>query len=612
MKKTTLLLLLYLFYVPLVFAQVTQETVLQKIDKTLTFYESKKDSIRIMAEEIRKDANSIGLKKEASYYYRFMGFYYEYDGKIDEAVKSYLNYLKLAEDNGFIDEKYQAIGDIVNVYISTEQNAKAKKLLLKGIAEGPKEKANPRRLSTYYSNLGVVYRKENQYDSAFYCYSQALALKKEVKDSVGIANVNINLATLLIKQGKYSLAKPYVDRNIEFHQKINSEEDLWYDYANMSEIYLKLNQREKAEWYVNENIRIARKIESKSKEQTSLGDLSDLYRHFGDYKKAYEYYAKYDSLGKTIVTDETNKTIAELQEKYEADKREQQNKLLSAEVDKQKQRNLNIILMSIGIALIGLIGGYGWWNNRRKNQLLTTQNEKIQKQNVRLAELNSDKNELISIVSHDLGSPFSSIKLWSSVLTKPNASAEDKTEAAETIGLMADNGLHLIRNVLNVEKAETNQHQINLESFDLVKFTEAVVHDFGPAAKGKNITVHLLGKPSTINILSDKYLISRILENLISNALKYSEKDKNIWIEVSEQDATIQLRLKDEGVGIATDELKNLFSKYSKVSSKPTADEDSTGLGLSITKRIVDELGGKITCKSELGIGSTFEVSLPK
>lgn len=612
MKKTKLLLLFSLLSVDFVFAQITQESVLQKIDKALTFYESKKDSIKIMAEEIRNDANSIGLKKEASYYYRFMGFYYEYDGKIDEAVKSYLTYLKTAEDNGFIDEKYQAIGDIVNVYISTEQNDKAKKLLLKGIKEGPKEKANPRRLSTYYTNLGVVYRRQNQYDSAFYCYSQALALKKEVKDSVGIANVNINLATLLIKQGKYSLAKPYVDRNIEFHKKTKSEEDLWYDYANMSEIYLELNQREKAEWYVNENIRIARKIESKSKEQISLGNLSDLYRHFGDYKKAYEFYAKYDSLGKTIITDETNKTIAELQEKYEADKREQQNKLLSAEVDKQKQRNLNIILMSIGIALIGLIGGYGWWNNRRKNQLLTSKNEQIQKQNVRLSELNSDKNELISIVSHDLGSPFTSIKLWSSMLTKPNVSEEDKTEAVETIGLMADNGLRLIRNVLNVEKAETNQHQVNLESFDLVKFAEAIVHDFGPAAKGKNIKVHLHGEPSSINILSDKYLINRILENLISNALKYSEKDKNVWIEILEQEKNIQFKVQDEGVGIAVDEQKSLFSKYSKVSSKPTADEDSTGLGLSITKRIVDELGGKITCKSELGVGSTFEVILPK
>jgi signal transduction histidine kinase len=612
MKKTKLLLLFYFLSVHLAFSQITQESVLKKIDKTLNFYESKKDSIKIMAEEIRHDANSIGLKKEASYYYRFMGFYYEYDGKIDEAAKSYLTYLKVAEENGFIDEKYQAIGDIVNVYISTEQNGKAKKLLLKGIAEGPKEKANPRRLSTYYSNLGVVYRKENKYDSAFYCYSQALALKKEIKDSVGIANVNINLATLLIKQGKYALAKPYVDRNIAFHKKTKSEEDLWYDYANMSEIYLKLNQRKEAEWYVNENVRLAQKTGSKSKEQTSIGDLSDLYRHFGDYKKAYEYYAKYDSLGKTIITDETNKTIAELQEKYEADKREQQNKLLSAEVDNQKQQKLNVILLSIGIALIGLVGGYGWWNNRRKNQLLTSQNDKIQKQNVRLAELNSDKNELISIVSHDLGSPFSSIKLWSSLLGKPNVTEADKSEAVQTIGLMADNGLRLIRNVLSVEKAETNQHQFNLESFDLVKYAETVVHDFGPAAKGKNINIHLYGNPSSITFLSDKYLINRILENLISNALKYSEKDKNIWIELIEQEKNIRLSVKDEGVGIAAEELKSLFAKYSKVSSKPTADEDSTGLGLSITKRIVDELGGKISCKSELGVGSTFDVILPK
>ena len=245
--------------------QVTQRSILAKIDKVLTFYESKKDSIKLLAEQIREEAKSIGLKREELYYYRFMGFYYEYDGKMNRAVKSYLTYLKEAEKYQFFDEKYQAIGDLANVYIATEQNEKAKILFLKGISEGQKEKANPRRLSTYLTNLGVIYRQESKLDSAFYCYSKALDLKKSINDSVGVANVYINIATLLIKQQKYSQAKPYIEQNIVFHKAIQSDEDLWYDYGNMSEIHLKLNQRKEAEEYVNKCLIIYKKTNSKTK-----------------------------------------------------------------------------------------------------------------------------------------------------------------------------------------------------------------------------------------------------------------------------------------------------------------------------------------------------------
>jgi signal transduction histidine kinase len=113
-------------------------------------------------------------------------------------------------------------------------------------------------------------------------------------------------------------------------------------------------------------------------------------------------------------------------------------------------------------------------------------------------------------------------------------------------------------------------------------------------------------------IISDKNLLSRIFENLLSNAIKFTPAGKNVWLSVAEENDAIRIQVKDEGIGIAKDELHRLFSKYSKLSSTTTDGEKSTGLGLSIVKRIVDELNGSVYCESENGKGSLFTVVLKK
>ena len=103
-----------------------------------------------------------------------------------------------------------------------------------------------------------------------------------------------------------------------------------------------------------------------------------------------------------------------------------------------------------------------------------------------------------------------------------------------------------------------------------------------------------------------------MLGNLLSNAIKYTSAGRNVYIGISEEKEAVSIRIRDEGVGIQPDELPHLFSKYSKISSRPTAGEPSTGLGLAIVKRICEELNGQISCESTPGKGSVFTVILKK
>lgn len=112
-------------------------------------------------------------------------------------------------------------------------------------------------------------------------------------------------------------------------------------------------------------------------------------------------------------------------------------------------------------------------------------------------------------------------------------------------------------------------------------------------------------------IYNDPNLIGQVLDNIISNAIKYSEKGKRIWISSNETPDKVLLSIRDEGQGISENEIGKIFQKFAKVSSKPTDGESSTGLGLSIAKHLMNACGGKVTCESKLGIGTTFTIELP-
>ena len=103
-----------------------------------------------------------------------------------------------------------------------------------------------------------------------------------------------------------------------------------------------------------------------------------------------------------------------------------------------------------------------------------------------------------------------------------------------------------------------------------------------------------------------------MLENLVSNAIKYSPSDRFVWITLLDEENEVHINIRDEGMGINKEELPLLFSKYGKISTQPNAGETSTGPGLSIVKRIADELNDRILCESERGIGSWFTIILRK
>ena len=216
-------------------------------------------------------------------------------------------------------------------------------------------------------------------------------------------------------------------------------------------------------------------------------------------------------------------------------------------------------------------------------------------------------------MSHDLNAPIVNIQLWSKILAqKIDVANDSQVKALGYIQESAAYGYGLIQNILNVEKAETGHHKIQLEETRLQHLLDEIKNDFTQAAEKKQINLHLQVEPTSCILLTDKILLKRILENLVSNALKFSNPLTNVWVIVQQYSGITSFVIKDEGPGISKEDQQQLFSKYKRLGNLPTANEPTTGLGLHIVKRIVKELNGRIIVESTPGKGSDFKVIFGK
>jgi signal transduction histidine kinase len=203
--------------------------------------------------------------------------------------------------------------------------------------------------------------------------------------------------------------------------------------------------------------------------------------------------------------------------------------------------------------------------------------------------------------------------MWSQILLSDVSNfTADQKKALYRIQSSADNGELLIRDILYIEKEEIKHHTLNLEQLDVNAFLDDIVNMYQPQAQQKEISILYTAGNEPVILISDRHLISRICENLLSNAIKFTPRGKKVLVSLLDTTDEIHIKVEDEGVGIAKEDIPYLFSKYRKISSMPTEGEYSTGLGLSIVKRLVEELNGKILCESEPGKGSLFTVILQK
>ena len=233
----------------------------------------------------------------------------------------------------------------------------------------------------------------------------------------------------------------------------------------------------------------------------------------------------------------------------------------------------------------------------------------LEQRNKKLELLSQERLDNINAAAHDLRLPLSRNVSLSQLLQNTPLTKEQK-EIVEQLNLVNNEGLRLLKAVLESHSVEHEQNdfvEINLSQFINLR----IENNFKEQASNKNILIHTAIE-NDLEITTDPLSLGRIIDNLISNALKFSRNSTEIFIEVLSVDNTVYISVQDQGPGISEDELKKLFKKFGRLSSRPTSGESSIGLGLSIVKSLAEKLNGEITVRSVVGKGTEFTLRLDK
>lgn len=228
-----------------------------------------------------------------------------------------------------------------------------------------------------------------------------------------------------------------------------------------------------------------------------------------------------------------------------------------------------------------------------------------------IEEINREKQQIISIVSHDIKAPLNRIFALVQLLHMDESNlTADQHQYLDKVHQVVADGLGMIRNLVDYRDLEYRSIETHPEEIDITGLVKTAVRNYDSLAEKKSIQI-TLNADENVLLTTDGQCLGRVLDALLSNAIKFSKEGKHVWVRLKNGDDCIAITVKDEARGFTAEDKQRLFHKFQKLSAKPTSGESSTGLGLFIAKKMLDTIHGEIQCDTQEGIGSIFTVTLP-
>jgi two-component system sensor histidine kinase/response regulator len=230
----------------------------------------------------------------------------------------------------------------------------------------------------------------------------------------------------------------------------------------------------------------------------------------------------------------------------------------------------------------------------------------------RLKQLAEDKDELLGILAHDLKNYLGGINMSAELMSRQIERFKDEriTQLSDNMIRSSSSAMAFVKEFL-ANSATDHGFTLKPTAINLADVASGAVEQYQEAARRKKITIQTKFPAETVLALADTLALDQILDNLISNALKFSPPDKQIFLSVRAVNHHAECVIRDEGPGFTAEDKAKMFRRYGRLSARPTGGEPSTGLGLSIVRKLVVGMGGKLICESVPGNGAAFTVCLP-
>jgi signal transduction histidine kinase len=553
--------------------------------------------MRDLAEERGDDRMVMGITQN-------LGNTYGSLGDIPEAINSYLTSLELAEEAKDTLVIAVVLDNLASINEQAENYELAEEYLTRAL-ELNRKINNRRNQITNHMSFGILYKNWGKYDDAAENYSKVLEISDELDNIITEIQGLYNFGLLYDEMEEYDRAMEMFERSLEMSREYGIGIGAFYNQTGMANVYVDLGENEQAAEFFEESLVIAESVGAQDLIRETVNNLYGTYERMGDTLKAYPYLKRYSAMRDSLAETERENALAR-QEVVLGLRLERENRELAEAALMAEKRNFQITISLLGVLLVVLMVTVWFYLNKKE------MNKKLRSRTDELISVNKEKDKLLSVLSHDLRSPLSNIKGVVYLIRENALKGNDINTALDEIDAKLQSGINTLTNYLQWAQSQQEGIVPNIKLVDLFPTVQNVNAEFSMASRNKNISL-LNNVPQNSKALADTHMLSVILRNIISNAIKFVSADGSgkVIVEMEETENDVQLRVIDNGEGMDAEQKKNIFKAF-KPGSKGTDGEKGTGLGLSICKYFAHKQGGSITFKSTLGKGTVFIVHMQK
>jgi signal transduction histidine kinase len=533
-----------------------------------------------------------------------------YANAVEYATQS----LKLAEqthDTVNIAMAYRVLGNthtfgFKQYDIALQYQLKVLKIYLK--------KKDKRNIASTYGNITWIYASTNKnLDEALHLANLGAHIADSIRDKQ-LLSYNYNSKGLIYSQlGELDSALKYLELSIHEGESINDKAVIAYDKSIEGSIYLRQGNNKKAIDLFLVAMEESKRLNSREIIKDCYKGLAQGYSELGNYQLALKNHLHYSNLKDSLLNWETTQKALITRLQFEEEKREA--KIAELELANQHVRNENIlynVLFGIVFVFMTVVIVLIVRNSRQRaerNVLLREKNIEIAEQNKKLQEANDLKDKFFSIIGHDLRSPLVSLMGLLGMVMRNEISDKEFKSFAPKLHHLVTGTNETLENLLQWANGQMVGWSLNRSPLPVQHHVSKCINLFAEVAKAKEVGITCHIDEQEI-VFADPNQIELIFRNLIHNAIKFSAKGGSVRITAEHRDDFLELRIADDGIGISSDHLENLFKKQTSKTSRGTLGERGTGLGLILCKEMVENNGGRIYATSTEGKGSTFHVLL--
>jgi len=575
------------------------------------------EALAIYEESVRY-LDTIRDAYDISQAYINMGNVFVFLGAYEQALDNFNKALVISEKENFMENIYLSLSNAGVVQNKIHNFEEAENLYRRSLITSQANN-DPVQVSNCLINIGTNFADMGEPEKGLEYVERGLAIKIELEDERRISNCYIHLAQIHSMMEQPDTAIMLFNKAIPVKKRLGDQEGLVRCYLGIGAALLEKDQHTEAGKMVDMALDIAAEIKTLEHVAEGMEMNRKIALARGDYRAAYQFAMNYYLYKDSLVDEATYRAGMEMEYRYRSKVLQQENENLRIQSDLNQvrmRRRTGVLRSILAVATLLAIGlvlvGYFLSKLRNSSIKLEEQNLVIIKQNLKLDHLNKTKDRIMSIIAHDLRGTIGNQLTAVEVLHRIESDGDSEVDRRKLLGNLkhsASYSLELLENLLHWSRLEDQESYFHPEETNLNMLIVNCLELFDETARNKELTIQYEAMEVT-QCTVDRIMVETIFRNLISNAIKFTNRGGDIKLSTSKEGDNILFRVTDDGIGMTPEQIQKIINNggYTR---RGTANEKGAGMGLTLVREFTNIHKGKLNIKSEPDKGSTFEVIIP-